>query len=70
MVAKTETSSYKIHKSEDIIMYNTMTIVNTIVWYLKVAKRVNPKNSHHKANTFSFYSLIFFLYPNEMMDVN
>lgn len=32
------------------LAYNMMTIVNTAIWlvYLKVAKRVDPKSSHHR----------------------
>lgn len=38
-----------------------MTIVNTTVWYLKVVKRVNPTNSHHKEKTSSLFFSSFFL---------
>ena len=37
-------------------MYKMMTAVNTAVLYiLKVANKVNPKNSHHKKESFSFF---------------
>ena len=35
-------------------MYNVMIIINTAVCYMKVL-RVNPKNSHHKENIFSYF---------------
>ena len=36
--------------------------------YMKVAKRVIPKSSHHKKKMFFSVSLIFYLY--EMIDVH
>ena len=43
-------------------------IVNTVVIYMKVVKRVNPKSSQHKEkNIFCFF---FLLYLYEMMDAN
>ena len=34
------------------VMYSILTIVNAIIVYLKVAKRVELKSSHHKKKTF------------------
>lgn len=48
-------------------MYNTINVINTDVWYMKVAKRVDPTSTHHKENIFSFF-LILYLY--EMLDVH
>ena len=35
-------------------MYNVMIVINTAICYAKVL-RVNPKNSHHKENIFSYF---------------
>ena len=35
-------------------MYNVMIVINTAICYSKVL-RVNPKNSHHKENIFSYF---------------
>lgn len=37
------------------VMYYMMPIVNNVVWYIfKVAKRVDPKSSHHKGDIYIY----------------
>lgn len=37
-----------------------MNILTPLMVYLKVAKRVNPKSSHHKGKTFPLTVFFFF----------
>ena len=46
-------------------MFNMINAINTTVCYIKIAKKVNPKNSHHKEQ---YFYLILYLY--EMIDVH
>ena len=52
-VQRVQTSSYKISTGD--IMYSMTTIVNTAVWYLKVAKKVDLKSSHNKGKKMFSY---------------
>ena len=61
---KVHISSYKINKYWDT-MFNMINAINTTVCYIKIAKKVNPKNSPHKEQ---YFYLILYLY--EMIDVH
>ena len=47
-------------------MHNMMTAVNNAMVYLKVAKTVNPKNSHHKEK----FLFLFLQCKYEAMRIN
>lgn len=44
---KLQTYSYKMHLSPGGVMHSTVTVKNAVL-YLKVAKGVSFKSSHHK----------------------
>lgn len=55
--------SYKINNSSDI-MYSVATTVNNAMWPYWLAKRVNPKHSHHKGNIFFWLFEGMDVYPS------
>ena len=57
---KVNTSSYKINKYHGNNVQHHTSDQQCCVSHMKVAKRVNPKSSHQKENTFSI-SLILYL---------
>ena len=63
---KVQTSRYKVNKCWDVI-YIMINIINYLVCYMKIVKRVNRKSSYYKEKYFSI-SLILYLY--EMIDVH
>ena len=53
---KMQIYSYKIHLSPGGVMQSMVTIVNNAVLYLKVAKGVGFKSSHHKNKMETMFS--------------
>ena len=53
---KMQIYSYKIHLSPGGVIHSTVTIVNNAVLYLKVAKGVGFKSSHHKNKMETMFS--------------